>query len=133
MSIMNAIHSWRTRGRPPGSRNRPKDVPQLGEHFVDVHYVVRYREVGRRECGPPSSSISVRHRATRIVAPHAVCIIEPGGIANRSGISVRRVNADTESKTGAIISSAAVIPATAVIGTTTAIGIPAIEVSACRR
>ena len=62
--------------------------------------------------------------------PHAVGIIEPRGIADRSGISVRRINADTESKAGAVISSAAVIGATA-------IRIPAIEVSAdvsaCRR
>ncbi len=75
----------------------------------------------------PWGLISVRHSATRIILPHAVCIIESGGIADRSGISVRRVNADPESKTGAIISSAAVISATAVKRAATAKGAPAIE------
>ncbi len=56
--------------------------------------------------------------------PHTVCIVESRGIANRSCISVRRVDADTQSKTGTIISSAAVISATAAV-----IGIPAMEVS----
>jgi hypothetical protein len=64
--------------------------------------------------------------------PHAIWSIESGGIADRSGISVRRVNADTESKTGAIISSAAVISATPVEPAASAKGAPA-TVSTRRR
>jgi hypothetical protein len=63
-------------------------------------------------------------------SPHAICIVESSGIADRSRISVRRVNTDTESKTGAIVSWAAIISSTAVKRTTAAISIPAIEVSA---
>ena len=77
-----------------------------------------------------SSLISVRHSATRIVLPDAICTIESGGIADGGGVPVRRVNADSESKARAVISSAAVVTATAVKRPASAIEIAAIEVSA---
>lgn len=69
---------------------------------------------------------SIRDRATGIEMPDAVLVIEPCGIAHRRCISVRRIDADADSKSRAI-SPSAVISATTVIGTT--IGMPAIEVS----
>jgi hypothetical protein len=89
--------------------HQSNDEDETGENCFQLH----------RRCGPSSILIAVRHGATRIVLPTAIGIVESRGIANRSGISVRRVNADAESKAGTIISSAAVIPPTAVERTAT--------------
>jgi hypothetical protein len=58
------------------------------------------------------SLVSVGCRATGIIPPHAVLVIESSGIADRRCIPIGRIHADAES--WAVISASTVIPASAI-------------------
>jgi hypothetical protein len=65
--------------------------------------------------------VAVRNRATRIVAPVSELVIEACGVADWSGVSIRSY-AQTESKSGAVISRTAIISPTAIVTASAVIG-----------
>ena len=65
--------------------------------------------------------VSVRNGTTGIVVPVAELVIEACGVADWSGVSIRS-DAETESKSGAVISRTAVISPTAIVTASAVIG-----------
>ena len=64
--------------------------------------------------------VAVRNCTTGIVVPVAQLVVEAGGVADWSGVSIRS-DAETESKSWAVISPTAVIAPTAIVTASTGI------------
>src|SRR3984957_15328037 len=71
--------------------------------------------------------VSVGYGATWIILPVAVLVIESGGIADWSGISARRIDADTVPQTRSIASTTPVISPAAIESSAAVIGVTTIE------